>query len=45
MQTIPREEWDRFIASCISKGWTVRAVSHPKSQANWGIQRSKRIGR
>ena len=29
---------DRFVSTCIAKGWTVRAITHPKSRANWARQ-------
>jgi len=32
---ITKEEMDKFVASCIEKGWNVRAVTHPKSRQRW----------
>lgn len=37
-----RHDIDRFVESCISKGWTVRYRTHVKTRARWLVKKIKR---
>ncbi len=30
-----KEEMDFFLRACLTKGWTLRVITHPKSRENW----------